>query len=92
MDTNGGNTTPSFRNIGNSQNKGRERLYSNHFNKEVLNKSVERSKHMGPNTNAQIAQINVTEEMRALNTGDYIKNVVEKNKLKTNKPPQPTTR
>ena len=47
---------------------------------------------MGPNTYAQITQINVTDEMRALNTGDYIKNIVEKNKLKTNKPPQPKTR
>ena len=89
MDTNGGNITPSFRNIGNTQSNGRERLYSNKFNKEVLNKTVKCTKHMGPNTYAQITQINVTEEMRALNTGEYVKNVVEKNKLKTDKPPQP---
>ena len=89
---NGGKTTPSFHNIGKTQNNARGRTFSNQFSKETLDKTMERSKHLGQNTYAQVAQINVTEEMRTLNTGEYIKNVVEKNKLITNKPPQPRQR
>ena len=89
---NEGKTAPSFHNIKDTSNNTRERTFSNKFSKETLDRTMEKSKHLGQNTYAQVAQINVTEEMRTLNTGEYIKNVVEKNKLITNKPPLPRQR